>query len=630
MEPLSLVIVDDEPEIASLMRLMLLREAPHLDIHILESGQECLEYLETHAVDCILSDYQMPFMNGMELLKSLRERGIDTPFIFITGQGNEEIARNAFKSGANDYFTKEIGFAHFARILNSIGQAIRQRKTEAAKRDELLSRQAAEETLRESEAMFRDLSEEALVGVYLIQEEKFVYLNQKAAEILGRPREELMKTGDIFGTIHPEDRHIVREAIRKRIEGLFKVADYQFRIMRPDGSVSFVEVLGSSTSYRGKPAIIGTLLDITERKQAEEKLTEERDRIRKILDVVPSIMLVIAPDETVARINRRGCEALGYAKEEIIGKNWFDNFIPENNREEIRGIFRKIMAGDAALPDNYQNIVLTKSGEERLIDWYNSVFQDEKNGGFFTLSSGEDITEKKKAEQQKDDFFAMTRHDIRSSLTAILGYAERLNTLPQSPETSEMLTAICTSGNRLSALLENCITMSKSEAGKLAIQPSLCDVAEVLRETSAEMKEMIKEKALRFDVELGADVPASFMMDRRLIVRAVSNLLQNAINYTPKGGSIVLKAFSASETGHDFLVIAVADTGIGIPAEELGNIFEKYYRSGRAAGIRGTGLGLAIVKAVAEAHGGRVEVESEPEKGSVFRLYIPARPADSC
>ncbi len=225
MEPLSLVIVDDEPEIASLMRLMLLREAPHLDIHILESGQECLEYLETHAVDCILSDYQMPFMNGMELLKSLRERGIDTPFIFITGQGNEEIARNAFKSGANDYFTKEIGFAHFARILNSIGQAIRQRKTEAAKRDELLSRQAAEETLRESEAMFRDLSEEALVGVYLIQEEKFVYLNQKAAEILGRPREELMKTGDIFGTIHPEDRHIVREAIRKRIEGLFKVAD---------------------------------------------------------------------------------------------------------------------------------------------------------------------------------------------------------------------------------------------------------------------------------------------------------------------------------------------------------------------------------------------------------------------
>ena len=627
MEPLSIVIVDDEPEIANLMRLMLLREAPHLDIRLLKSGQECLEYLKDHAVDCILSDYQMPCVSGMELLKSLREQGNDVPFIFITGQGSEEIARNAFKNGANDYFTKDIGFAHFARIMNSIGQAIRQRKAEAAKRGELISRQAAEETLRESEAMFRDLSEEALVGVYLIQEEKFVYLNRKAAEILGRAREDLLSAEDIFETIHPEDRDIVRETIRKRLEGLFKVADYQFRIMRPDGGISFVEVLGSSTSYKGKPAIIGTIIDITERKQAEEKLIGERDRVKKIFDIVPSIMLVIAPDGTVARINRRGCEVLGYTKEEIIGRNWFDNFIPENIREEIRDIFRKIMTGDTALPDNHQNFVLTKSGEERLINWYNSVFQDEKKGGFFTLSSGEDITEKKKVERQKEDFYAMFTHDIRSSLTAILGYAELLISKPQRPEINEMLAAICTSGNRLSALLENCMTISKTEAGKLATQSSPCNVAEVLRKSYEGMEIEMKEKELRFDVELGSDVPTSFVMDQKLIVRAVSNLLQNSINYTRKGGSIVLKAFSASETGQNFLVIAVADTGIGIPAEELGNIFEKYYRSGRAAGIRGTGLGLAIVKAVAEAHRGRVEVESEPEKGSVFRLYIPAIPA---
>ena len=771
MESLSIVIVDDEPEIANLMRLMLLKEAPHLDIHVLDSGQACLEYLDDHLADCILSDYQMPYMNGMELLKALRERGNDIPFIFVTGQGNEEIARNAFKNGANDYFTKEIGFAHFARILNSIGQAIRQRNAEAAKRDELASRQAAEETLKESEAMFRDLAEEALAGVYLIQEGKFVYLNRKAAEIHGRSREELTGAKDIFETVHPEDREIVRENMKNRLEGHLKTADYQFRIVKRDGSVSFIEVLGSYTTYKGQPAIIGTLIDVTERTRAERALTEERDRVRKIFDTVRSIMLVIAPDETVVKINRKGCEVLGYDEEEIVGRNWFDNFIPENHRDEIRDVFRKMIAGDTAPVENYQNAVLTKSGEERVIDWRNSALKYQKSGGFFTLSSGEDITEKKKAEEalfmsearyrafiansmegiwryelekpvdismpedeqielfyryaylaecndamarmygfekagdmvgtrlgdtmprsdprnihylkdlirsgyklekeetyekdvqgnthvflnnyigvvengflmrawgvqkdvtgqkqaerQKEDFYAMITHDIKSSLTAILGYAELLNTMPQGSEVNEMLAAMCTSGNRLSALLENCMTISRTEAGKLAIQPSLCDIAAVLRETYAGMEKQMKEKELQFSVEIGAGLPRDFMMDHRLIVRAVSNLLQNSINYTARGGNIVLKASPATEAGRDFLVISVADTGIGIPAEELGSIFDKYYRSGRAAGVRGTGLGLAIVKAVAEAHGGRVEVESRLDQGSVFRLYIPTRP----
>ncbi len=642
MESLSIVIVDDEPEIAKLMRLMLLKEAPHLDIHILESGQACLEYMNDHPVDCILSDYQMPYMDGMELLTSLRESGNDIPFIFITGQGNEEVARNAFKNGANDYFTKEIGFAHFARILNSIGQATRQRKAEAAKRDELASRRATEETLKESEAMFRDLAEEALVGVYLIQDERFLYLNRKAAEIHGRSREELMGTRDIFEAVHPEDRDLIRENMRKRLEGQIKLMDYRFRILKKDGSVSFIEVLGSSTTYKGRPAIIGTLIDVTERRRAEEALLMSEARYRAFIanssegiwryELEKPVDVSLPEDEQIelfyrhaylAECNDAMARMYGLEKAgDMVGTRLGDT-MPRSDPRNIRYLKDLIRSGyKLEKEETYEKDV--RGNVHVFLNNYIGMVEN----GFLVRAWGmqKDVTEQKRAERQKEDFYAMITHDIKSSLTAILGYAELLNAMPQGSEISEMLGAMCTSGNRLSALLENCMTISRTEAGKLATQLSPCDIAAVLREAYAGMQIEMNEKGLRFAVEIGADLPKSLVMDQRLIVRAVSNLLQNSINYTPQGGNIALKASVASEAGHDFLVISVADTGIGIPAEELGSIFDKYYRSGRAAGVRGTGLGLAIVKAVAEAHGGRVEVESRLDQGSVFRLYIPTRP----
>ena len=124
MECIRIIIVDDEPEIGLFMKIKLMSEAPHFNIVVKGGGRECLDYLKENEADCILSDYQMPGLDGMGLLRELKNIGCGIPFIFFTGQGNEEIAREAFKSGAYDYFTKEIGFAHFARIINSIEQAV--------------------------------------------------------------------------------------------------------------------------------------------------------------------------------------------------------------------------------------------------------------------------------------------------------------------------------------------------------------------------------------------------------------------------------------------------------------------------------------------------------------------------
>ena len=150
------------------------------------------------------------------------------------------------------------------------------------------------------------------------------------------------------------------------------------------------------------------------------------------------------------------------------------------------------------------------------------------------------------------------------------------------------------------------------------------DVPEALREAGRGFEKTFKKKGLSFKIEMADGLPKA-LLDRKLLHRAVSNLLQNAANYTPNGGEITMKAEPVREAGGDFIVISVVDSGKGIPAEEREVVFEKYYRSPRTAGIKGTGLGLAIVKAVAEAHGGRVELTSEPGTGSNFRLFLPVR-----
>jgi two-component system cell cycle sensor histidine kinase/response regulator CckA len=257
--PIKVLIVDDDEEIRLFMKIRLKRDAQHLSLATVEGGKECLDYMKGGRVDCILSDYQMPRMNGMELLKKLREGGDDVPFIFVTGQGNEEVAREAFINGAQDYFTKDIGFAHFARIVNSVEQAVRHREAE---RDRIKSEQA----LRESEARFRGLVEESLVGVYLIQDGRFVYANPRLAEIFGYTREEILGLDSLMDTVAQSDRPLVEANINKRIEGEVECIKYRFGGVRKDGSTVNVEVLGSKTIYQGRPALIGTLLDVTWRK----------------------------------------------------------------------------------------------------------------------------------------------------------------------------------------------------------------------------------------------------------------------------------------------------------------------------------------------------------------------------
>ena len=598
-------------------------------------------------------------------------------------------------------------------------------------------RKRAESESRELGERLQSLVEDALVGAYIMQDNRFIYVNWRIAEILGYSKEEILGK-DAVEMVHPDDRAKVRENIRMRIEEKVKDLHSEFRMLKKDGGVVFVEVLSSYTLYQGKPSIIGSLLDISERKQAEEKIIRAKTEWERTFDTVPDLISIIDKDHQIMRVNEAMASRLGLKPDECVGLHCFEGvhgtcmppeFCPHSrtiadggqNIQEVHeprlgghfivsttpmfdasgeflgsvhvahDITERKRAEEALLAseeryhslfDNSNDAVFLISTDDRILDANSAagrmfgygreemlrldkaditdkvdgrfealvrertekgyvvgecrflrkdgtsfegemssmIFKDEKGDGKISVII-RDITGRKELEQQKADFYAMITHDLKSPLTTILGYAEFILTErveKLDPEILEMVEAIQSSSISLHQMSDDFLAVSKFESGVLTLNLAPTEISNILERVSKDLGSAAHEKGLLLVEEIADGLPAS-MMDQRLVHRALANLLQNAIIYTPEGGKVILKA---EKVGGE-VVVSVTDTGLGIPHGEQARVFEKYYRSSRTSYIKGTGLGLAIVKAVAEAHGGRVELESEEGKGSTFRIFLP-------
>ena len=182
---------------------------------------------------------------------------------------------------------------------------------------DITERKRAEEALRESEGKFKDLVEEAIVGVYLIQDDRFKYVNAKLAEIFGYGSDELTDKIMLQDIIFPDDMPLVRENIRKRISGEVKSIHYRFRILTKNGELRDVEVYSSMTHYQGKPALIGMLLDVSEKIRAEEELREQETTLRSVFKATP-VGLCIMKSRIFQSANKAWYDLFGYSEEEII------------------------------------------------------------------------------------------------------------------------------------------------------------------------------------------------------------------------------------------------------------------------------------------------------------------------
>ncbi len=257
MEQFKILIVDDDEAAAGLIKLRLNRDAPHFSVGVVEDGRECIEYLESNGVDCIISDYHMPGMNGIELLRALRRQGNDIPFLIMTGHGGEDVARDASRAGAYDYFPKGLGLNCFTQVINSIENALALR---AVKRG--IAKSGSPVNVDEAHLYVAGADGSKAVWCFdmdppipvsLVEEEQLerifrhsylVQCNEEGARILGLDRDEDsfgLRYGCVVSSKDPRNVEQLKKAIRSgywlRDDEIF-TRDTQGRTRRLRGSFS--------------------------------------------------------------------------------------------------------------------------------------------------------------------------------------------------------------------------------------------------------------------------------------------------------------------------------------------------------------------------------------------------------
>ena len=252
-------------------------------------------------------------------------------------------------------------------------------------------------------ALLQAMVDNAVDGIFAINDCGVIQLMNRAAErLFGYQIDEVL--GHNISMLMPEPYRSQHDSfIQNYLEtGERKIIGIGREVvgLNKDGTTFPMHLSVAEVKVGKKRFFTGIVHDLTSRIKGEEALRRERDRAQKYLDVAGVMMLLIGTDQKVSLINRKGCAVLGYHEHEIVGKNWFNNFIPWRNREQVKSLFNKIVSGETGLIENYENPVLTRQGEERLIAWHNSIVYDECGNITGTLSSGEDITERKLAEEQ--------------------------------------------------------------------------------------------------------------------------------------------------------------------------------------------------------------------------------------
>ncbi len=577
------------------------------------STRAAIERLEQEKIDCIVSDYQMPEMNGLEFLSVVRDSFPHIPFILFTGKGSEEIASEAISAGVTDYLQKEGNPDQYEVLTNRIENAVAKRR--------------AERDLRRTESRYRQFAEQSIVGIYIVQNECIQYANPKLAAIFGYDRDELEGMSPL-SLVAECDR--AAETLAAHERGELGEAHYTFTGQRKDGTTVEIEVHGGRIDYEGDSAIIGVCKDVDDRRRREYTL-------RALHDATGTLMRAHSEEAVTERAVAAAEDVLGFSLATI---RLYD---PETERLEPiaatdattallgeRPAFgcgealpwrafssgEPILAGGSVAARDANDLPLQSTMYVPL-DSHGTLGIGSADGEFTdsdvrlaqvlaanTAAALDRVAyerllrerERERQNERLEEFASVVSHDLRNPLGVARGRLELANEENPTEHDEDIQWAL----SRMDSLIEDLLALARQGA--------------VVDETSVVSLESVARAAWT-GIESG---PATLVVEDELgeieadadrLARLFENLFRNAIEHSTHEVSVRVGRFSEG--------FFVADNGPGIPERERERVFESGYSTGK-----GTGLGLAIVRTIAEAHGWEVSISRSEAGGACFEVRI--------
>jgi PAS domain S-box-containing protein len=605
-EVIRVLLIEDNPGYADVIRIMLekVRDA-RFDVVVVKRLSEGLESLRDGTIDVVLVDLKLPDSQGIDTFDNVYAQAPDAPIIVLTVTDNDELALEAVQKGAQDYLVKDQVDATL--LVRAIRYAI--------------ERKRVEETLQETNLFLQNIldSSFAISIVYTDLAGNILYWNKGAENIFG------YTTQDIIGRhkaeiLYPEND----EETKKKIEEIksFIVANKQgtsceVREVTKDGGTLWVN-LNLTPRFDEDGQVVGILgigQDITERKRMEEMLLNAAQEWRTTFDGISDVLCLIDTERKIIRCNKAMTNLLKKSFTDIIGHSCCQ--LVHGTSEPFEGCpFERVRK------THNSEVVILQRGAQWFRITVDPLLNEDGNliGGVHIMS---DITKEKEIDKVKSELISNVSHELRTPLSTIkegiaLVFDGALGPIQEGQK--DMLARVKNNIDRLARLINDLLDISKIEAGRLELQKSSVNITALAKEVCSSFQNPVKNKNIQLRNRMKKDVPPLYV-DPDRISQVLTNLIANSIKFTPENGRIEL----AIKDEEREVEISVMDTGIGIARENIAGLFDRFAQFNRVygPGERGTGLGLAISKEIVEMHGGKIWVESEVGKGSIFRLRLP-------
>jgi PAS domain S-box-containing protein len=478
----------------------------------------------------------------------------------------------------------------------------------------------ARNQLFEQAAIFKDITDAAGTALWMVDTGgNMTFVNQTWADWTGQPKEAHMGRGWVEFVLPDDREQVIASFVRSA--GLHEPYQADFRVLRSDGKTQWVAATGKPRylddgEFAG---YVGSCMDITGRKKAEQKMLDSEERFRTIADSAPVLIWMAGTDKKTTFLNTSWTKFADV--EELLSD---DGYLQSNliHAADVEHVLQRYRHAFNTRHDFYLEFRLQcKDGSYRWIGMKGvpRYTADKTFEGY--IGSGMDITEMKEHEQIKNDFIGMASHELKTPITSIKAYIQLLLSMYKNSEDEFLKKSLGTVNkqiNKLTRLITDLLDVSKMESGQLSLNYEPFTLRDLLKETIEEVQHTSSQHTITFNETLN-DV--AVYADRDRIAQVIINFLTNAIKYSPLSNKVDVEA---SHTV-DEAIVSVKDYGIGIKVEEQEKIFNRFYRvEGRnEQNFSGFGIGLYVAAEIIRRHDGRVWVESTPGQGSVFYFALP-------